>query len=310
MEAITFTLEDAEIFNSLQSWGTDHLEKARRYVRRSSGQGKHQTWSNEEQEYSSDSKECHLLEKGTATDKMKIQQIMLRVERAKLPTTEAGPKVTPTKTKTKKQKQESAAMTVNASTPRDLLAVIKKTPFNDKEAQAIINVLLTKQSGRPLNTSEEWIEQGKPSESQKLKQELSEVCKALEEERNNKTDFKTQLTTMKKELNERLAGVKKAASAEHQRILADMAASHMHQMNHANKKLADMHNNEMTMRGRLEELQMEKVHTVTTYQTQVDNLSHRLQMAQNVPTPTFNNPPLLSELEQLRLTSTRYKPVR
>ena len=41
LQAITIlTKEDTEIFNSLQSWGTDHLEKARRYVRRISGQGR------------------------------------------------------------------------------------------------------------------------------------------------------------------------------------------------------------------------------------------------------------------------------
>jgi len=217
-------------------------------------------------------------------------------------------KVTPTKTKSKKQKAEAplAPHSVAPGTPRELLATIKRTPFNDEEAQAVINVLLTKQSGGPLN-NEEWIEQGKPSESQKLKQELTEVCKALEEERNNKTAFEKQLTTMRKDLNEKLAGVKKAAGTEHQRILADLAANHTHQMNQANGRLAELHNNEMAMRARLEELQLEKLHTVTTYQAQVDNLSHQLQMAQNVPTPTFNDPSLLSELEQLRSIRDRYE---
>merc|ERR550519_420729 len=63
----------------------------------------------------------------------------------------------------------------------------------------------------------------------------------------------------------------------------------------------------MGMRSRLDEVQMEKLHTVTTYQAQVDNLSHQLQMAQNVPTPTFNDPSLLSELEQLRSIRDRYE---
>ena len=112
---------------------------------------------------------------------------------------------------------------------------------------------------------------------------------------------------MKKDLNEKLAGVKKAAGSEHQRILGEMVAGHTHQMNQANARMAEMHNNEMAMRGRVEEVQMEKMHTVTQYQAQVDTLSHQLQMAQNVPTPTFNDPSLLTELEQLRSLRDRYE---
>merc|ERR1719220_2373212 len=63
----------------------------------------------------------------------------------------------------------------------------------------------------------------------------------------------------------------------------------------------------MAMRSRLDEVQMEKIHTVTQFQAQVDNLAHQLQMAQNVPTPTFNDPSLLTELEQLRSLRDRYE---
>merc|ERR1719309_1798631 len=94
----------------------------------------------------------------------------------------------------------------------------------------MINVLLTKQSGGPTN-NEEWIEQGKPSESQRLKQELAEVTKFLEEERNNKSVFEKQLTAMRRDLNEKLAGVKKALGAEHQRIMSEMAQNHTLQIN-------------------------------------------------------------------------------
>merc|ERR1711971_1000637 len=139
------------------------------------------------------------------------------------------------------------------------------------------------------------------------KQELAEAFKALEEERNHKVAFEKQLTTMKKDLNEKLAGVKKAAGAEHQRIMGELVAQHTHQMNQTNARLAEMHNNEMGMRSRLDEVQMEKIHTVTQFQAQVDNLAHQLQMAQNVPTPTFNDPSLLTELEQLRSLRDRYE---
>jgi len=101
--------------------------------------------------------------------------------------------------------------------------------------------------------------------------------------------------------------VKKAAGAEHQRIMGELVAQHTHQMNQTNARLAEMHNNEMAMRSRLDEVQMEKIHTVTQFQAQVDNLAHQLQMAQNVPTPTFNDPSLLTELEQLRSLRDRYE---
>ena len=62
----------------------------------------------------------------------------------------------PTKQKANKEKPEAFP-----ATPKELLATIKKTAFNDVEAQKLIDVLLTKQQGDPLNTSEEWIEKDK-----------------------------------------------------------------------------------------------------------------------------------------------------
>ena len=251
-----------------------------------------------------------------------VEEVLQKEELVELPTPPPAPepvaKSTPTKGKKKQRSEPAPPQPILPGTPRDLLAAIKKTSFNDEDAQAMINVLLTKQSGDALNTSEEWIEQGKPSETKQLKQELAEAFKALEEERNHKIAFEKQLTTMKKDLNEKLAGVKKAAGAEHQRIMGELVAQHTHQMNQTNASLAEMHNNEMGMRSRLDEVQMEKIHTVTQFQAQVDNLAHQLQvnisegnlkknaslelfqMAQNVPTPTFNDPSLLTELEQLR----------
>merc|ERR1740128_1002705 len=171
----------------------------------------------------------------------------------------------------------------------------------------MINILLTKQSGGQLNISEEWIEPGKPSESKQLKQELAEANQHLEEERNNKIAFERQLTTLKKDLNERLAGAKKAANEIHQRTLVEQHSQHTQQLTQANARLAEMHNNEMRLRGQMDEINLEKLHTVSQYQAQVDTLSHQLQMAQGVPTPTFNDPSLLSELEQLRALRDRYE---
>ena len=111
----------------------------------------------------------------------------------------AATKPSPAKQKVKKDKTAEAGHA--AATPKELLAVVKKTAFNDSEAQKLIDVLLTKQSGDPLNTSEEWIERGKPTESQRLKQELTETRQALTDERINGRAFVEKMAALKLELN-------------------------------------------------------------------------------------------------------------
>merc|ERR1712110_1186092 len=100
-------------------------------------------------------------------------------------------KSSPSKQKTKKEKSvptEVAAPPAPTS-PKELLSIVKKTAFNDTEAQKLIDVLLTKQSGDSLNTSDEWIEKGKPTESQKLRQELNEALHMFEEEKNRNKSY-------------------------------------------------------------------------------------------------------------------------
>ena len=68
--------------------------------------------------------------------------------------------------KQKNKKDKSVPTETATQSPKELLAVVKKTSFNDAEAQKLIDLLLTKQSGDALNTSDEWIEKGKPTETQ------------------------------------------------------------------------------------------------------------------------------------------------
>ena len=52
--------------------------------------------------------------------------------------------------------------------PKDLIAVVKKTPFDDSEAQRLIDVLLNKQSGGG-SVSNDWVDTGKGGQQNEVK---------------------------------------------------------------------------------------------------------------------------------------------
>merc|ERR1712013_196121 len=124
--------------------------------------------------------------------------------------------------------------------------VLAQTAFNDVEAQKLIDVLLTKQSGDPLNTSEEWIEKGKPTESQKLRQELNETIQALEEEKMKGKSFSDKMTSLRRELNE-----EKSAKANHNRIIEELTAARAQDVNNINNKLQQLINENSLLKGKL-----------------------------------------------------------
>ena len=193
-------------------------------------------------------------------------------------------KSSPSKQKAKKEKTvpTEAASPAAPSSPKELLSIVKKTPFNDTEAQKLIDVLLTKQSGDSLNTSDEWIEKGKPTETQKLKQELSETLHYLEDERMKVKSFTDKLTAMRKELND-----EKSAKASHNRIIDEIQKARGQEVSAINNRLqqvvADnnlLQNNlqqEVAMRRNLE---LNHSH----YQTSIDNLNSQLEFISGDPT--------------------------
>merc|ERR1719341_3121823 len=120
-----------------------------------------------------------VLEEKVAVAEVKEEPAPIVVETVK------NTKSSPSKPKTKKEKPVPTEVAAPAAptSPKELLSIVKKSAFNDTEAQKLIDVLLTKQSGDSLNASDEWIEKGKPTETQKLKQELSETIHYLEDEK-------------------------------------------------------------------------------------------------------------------------------
>merc|ERR1711892_1415486 len=198
-------------------------------------------------------------------------------------------KPSPTKQKAKKEKAEAAS-----ANPKDLLSIIKKTAFNDVEAQNLIDVLLTKQSGDPLNTSEEWIEKGKPTESQKLRQELNETIHVLEEERMKGKSFSDKMTSLRRELNE-----EKSAKANHNRIIEELTAARAQDVNNINNKLQQLINENSLLKGQLSQevshrrnIELSQTH----YQATIDSLNQQLEMARAAAAQaSANDPHVLSE---------------
>jgi len=213
-------------------------------------------------------------------------------------------KPSPTKQKAKKEKHVPAEAA--SANPKDLLSIIKKTAFNDAEAQNLIDVLLTKQSGDPLNTSEEWIEKGKPTESQKLRQELNETIHVLEEERMKGKSFSDKMTSLRRELNE-----EKSAKANHNRIIEELTAARAQDVNNINNKLQQLINENSLLKGQLSQevshrrnIELSQTH----YQATIDSLNQQLEMARAAAAnASANDPHVLSELEQLRTLRDKYE---
>jgi len=214
--------------------------------------------------------------------------------------------VKPSPTKQKAKKEKTAPTEAAPANPKDLLSIIKKTAFNDVEAQKLIDVLLTKQSGDPLNTSEEWIEKGKPTESQKLRQELNETIQVLEEERMKGKSFSDKMTNLRRELNE-----EKSAKANHNRIIEELTAARAQDVNNINNKLQQLINENSLLKGQLSQevshrrnIELSQTH----YQATIDSLNQQLEMARAAAaSASANDPHLLSELEQLRTLRDKYE---
>jgi len=214
--------------------------------------------------------------------------------------------VKPSPTKQKAKKEKTVPTEAASANPKDLLSIIKKTAFNDVEAQKLIDVLLTKQSGDPLNTSEEWIEKGKPTESQKLRQELNETIQVLEEERMKGKSFSDKMTSLRRELNE-----EKSAKANHNRIIEELTAARAQDVNNINNKLQQLINENSLLKGQLSQevshrrnIELSQTH----YQATIDSLNQQLEMARAAAaSASANDPHLLSELEQLRTLRDKYE---
>ena len=237
------------------------------------------------------------------------------VEAAPAPVVEEAPvqveakpvKSSPAKQKTKKEKSPEVVAAPVAPNPKELLAFVKKTAFNDTEAQKLIDVLLTKQSGDALNTSDEWIEKGKPSESQKLKQELSDTLHSLEDERNKVKSFTEKLTVLRKELNE-----EKSARASHNRVIEDIRKSAGQEVSALNSRLQQvMADNNLLQNNLQSEVALRRnieMGQQSHYQATIDQLNQQLAGAKMAAAQAkANDPHLLTELEQLRTLRDKYE---
>jgi len=226
-----------------------------------------------------------------------VKEIVAPVENAK------PVKSSPAKQKAKKEK---AVAEFAAPNPKELLTIVKKTSFNDAEAQKLIDVLLTKQSGDALNTSDEWIEKGKPTEAQRLKQELSDTVRYLEEEKSKVKSFTDKLTSMRKELND-----ERAAKANYNRNIEEFQKARAQEVGAVNSRLQQVVAENTLLKNNLQnELAVRRSVEMNTshFQATIDNLTSQLEMAKMAASQAkANDPHLLTELEQLRTLRDKYE---
>lgn len=133
--------------------------------------------------------------------KMEIQEVSGHVEAEK--------KKPAAVNKEPKVKAQKAAKT-------DVISQVRQATLTDTEVQALIDILLLKQSGKE-EAADDWIEPGgKESEAKKTARQLAELQELLQEEQNKATNLEKKLVTLRRELNE-----EKAARTVHKRELEE-----------------------------------------------------------------------------------------
>lgn len=224
---------------------------------------------------------------------------------------EAAPaKPSPVVSKKVAKKQQSKAGNHGS---KDLLSIVEKTVMNDFEAQQLIDVLLNKQSGSFTGGDNEWVEQGKMSETSKLQKQIGELEKAMEEEVAKGKSFKDKMTELRRELNE-----EKSAKAGTQRMIDELNNSRTQEINNLNNKLQqvqfDMTQQITIIQTQLNQ-QVQHNHQMeldqTHYMASIENLNQQLkkanEAAMNSTTSAANDQHILSELEQLRGLRNKYE---
>jgi len=230
-------------------------------------------------------------------------------EDTKEDTSRESPKPTkqsPIKQKAKKDKPVPSDNQASVTSPKELLSIVKKTAFNDAEAQKLIDVLLTKQSGDSLNTSDEWIEKGKPTENQKLRQELNDTMRMFEEEKNKSKSFSDKVASMRRELND-----ERAAKSSHNKIIEEIQKKHRQELGNVNNHLQQMRQQNDILQGNMQQelhLRRNLEMNQATFQASIDGLNQQLEMAKiAAASAKANDPHLLTELEQLRTLRDKYE---
>jgi len=215
-------------------------------------------------------------------------------------------KQSPIKQKAKKDKPVPSDNQASVTSPKELLSIVKKTAFNDAEAQKLIDVLLTKQSGDSLNTSDEWIEKGKPTENQKLRQELNDTMRMFEEEKNKSKSFSDKVASMRRELND-----ERAAKSSHNKIIDEIQKKHRQELGNVNNHLQQMRQQNDILQGNMQQelhLRRNLEMNQATFQASIDGLNQQLEMAKiAAASAKANDPHLLTELEQLRTLRDKYE---
>jgi len=217
-----------------------------------------------------------------------------------------APKPSPVVSKKAAKKQNQNAAKLGS---KDLLSIVEKSVLNDFEAQQIIDVLLNKQSGNFTSEADEWVEQGKPSETTKLTKKIEELQNTLKEEVAKAGSFKDKMSELRRDLNE-----EKSAKASLTRMIEEINNTRTQETNNFNTKLQQVQYDTTILQTQLNQ-QMQHSHQLELsqghYQATIDSLNQQLEIANatavSASASAANDPNLLSELEQLRVLRDKYE---
>lgn len=206
--------------------------------------------------------------------------------------------------KEEKQSAPAPAKPAKVSAPKakmnakELIGVVKKTPFDANEAQTLIDILLNKSSG--LTTAgENWVE--KPSTKAKntdmdqvkaLKKELEDKVLALREQEDRNKSITDRMNLLRQELNQAKSGL-----VSHQRIHGEMQQRHQQEMGALQATLEQ--ERDASARN-LSHLQGQLQFQITANQSLTATLEQ-----QTMAVPSID-PKLYSELESLRAAKANF----
>ena len=188
---------------------------------------------------------------------------------------------------------------INRHDVGELIAVVKKTSFDDSEAQTLIDILLTKQSGAAVNDSMGWVENSKSeNELQKLQNQLKDKQSQLEEESQRCKSVTDRMNQLRAEYN-----ASKSQNASMQKVVEDLNARHQHEVS----------NMQMKLEGQIERynLDISGLHeTINFHVTQNTNLQATIEQQRLQQVAVQMDPAIFAELDQLRQAQASFEAER
>jgi len=190
----------------------------------------------------------------------------------------------------KKKKSGKENGKKKSSSYEDVLEIVRKVQLSSTEAQGVVDVLLLKQTGQGSNLNEstggEWEEPGKESEAKKMTRQLAEIAEQLEEEKNKSSGLEKKMAAVRKEMTDGKSQL-------------NTLKREMEEMNR--KKVLETNNYNTTVQQLKVELNTSSTYNIqmeAKYQQEMRSLKEQLDRAQISAPPSDTK--LVAELEKIK----------